>query len=121
VLVEAAKGRLPGASFSIGEDISVLSALGEPMESGWHMGGIYLYYPEATYSYADGIEKIVKIDISKYRLGLTYPELLEVLGEPTSEGVSEMDGSTYATYEAGEYSLFINTFDGEHIYDIFLK
>lgn len=121
VLVEAAKGRLPGASFSIGEDISVLSALGEPMESGWHMGGIYLYYPEATYSYAQGVEKIVKIDISQYRLGLSYPELLEVLGEPSYEGESEMDGSTYATYEVGEYSLFINTFDGEHIYGIFLK
>ncbi|MDQ0233159.1 hypothetical protein [Metabacillus malikii] len=75
-------------------------------------GGYFLMYEQCGCGYGVeyDYEELPDSPINSYYLPirLTRDEIVQSLGEPTSEGDSEIDGKPYLYYQLGNYELFID-------------
>lgn len=93
----------------------ILSNFGEPEWEDYWDGGYGRQYGDCLY-FVDSDNpdaKMTAIDYSSEKFTHTPSEIIEVLGEPESKGISEMDGSYFLFYRSGDYSAFFE-FENEN-------
>ncbi|HZK34767.1 MAG TPA: DUF4309 domain-containing protein [Bacillota bacterium] len=136
------QGRVDGISFGLGDSTEfIIDGWGEPDESEYYMGGLYLLYDDegvVFFTSADGEYgqisshgEIVFIGITKenkevygVRIGMTFDEIIEVLGEPEEKRTAEQNESSELLfgwtidYIVGEYTVSFQADTGDGQVDV---
>ncbi|WP_062048441.1 DUF4309 domain-containing protein [Bacillus sp. JCM 19034] len=84
---------------------AIIKREGEPIETGYYEGGVYLQYGEVTYFINPETNKSVAIALQIEDQGLTHKEMKKALGTPDISEMNEMDGYWMFCYDLNEYQL----------------
>lgn len=136
------QGRVDGISFGLGDSTEyIIDGWGEPDESEYYMGGLYLSYDDegvVFFTSADGEYgqitshgEIVFMGITKenkevygVRIGMTFDEIIEVLGQPTEKRTAEQNESSELLfgwtidYTIGQYTVSFLAATGDRQVDV---
>lgn len=117
-MTRLAKGEVKGLDVTLEDKIKEVEALyGKPDEVSEIEGGYKLDYVDCTCGF--GVDREYKeskdLPISSFHLPirLTLEEVKQAAGEPTAEGVNEMNGSYHVFYDLGTYQVYFEQSDGE--------
>jgi len=114
----ASKGMINGIDVSVGAPIgpTIENVIGMPEEEWESHGGKLLIYSNNGYGLGVDYEYEAYPESPVYSIylpiELTYDELIQSLGEPEEEGQSEVDSRYYLYYQAGDYSIYVNSSGG---------
>lgn len=117
-LTLASQGMMKGIDVSVGVPIgpTIENVIGSPEEKWESHGGKLLIYNSSGYGLGVDYEYEAYPESPVYSLylpiELSYDELIQSLGEPEEEGQSEVDSSYYLYYQAGDYSIYVNSSGG---------
>jgi hypothetical protein len=114
----AKQGRIKGIEVSIGDPIgpAIENVMGTPDGTGDSEGGRVLVYKSChcglgvDYDYEDYPDSPVYT--LHLPIHLSYDEVIQALGKPDEEGMSETDSSYTLYYMMGDHTLFIHRSDG---------
>lgn len=110
------KGIPPKVGTTVGE---IKKQYGEPLQYGAGEGSHILVYEEVFFSYDPKLSFEERMSVSdevettavalKIKEKLYLNDMKKGLGEPSSEGISDMDGSYYVRYDFENYTLWAET------------
>lgn len=114
----AEQGRIKGIEVSIGDPVgpAIENVMGTPDGTGEAEGGRVLVYKSChcglgvDYDYADYPDSPVYT--LHLPIHLSYDEVIQALGKPDEEGMSETDSSYTLYYTIGDHTLFVHRSDG---------
>ena len=114
----AKQGRIKGIQVSIGDPIgpAIENVMGTPDGTGDAEGGRVLVYKSChcglgvDYDYEDYPDSPVYT--LNLPIHLSYDEVIQALGKPDEEGMSETDSSYTLYYTIGDHTLFVHRSDG---------
>ncbi|MDQ1143784.1 hypothetical protein QE429_000611 [Bacillus sp. SORGH_AS 510] len=117
-LTLAGQGQIKGVDVSIGEPIgpALENVMGAPDGMGDAEGGRVLLYKSChcglgvDYDYADYPD--TPVYTLQLPIQLSYDDVIEALGKPEEEGMSETDSSYTLYYTVGEHTLFVKRSEG---------
>ncbi len=101
----------------------IYTQYGEPNDRGFY-GGEYISYDHMIYFIYEGSVSALMppegYEIFGLAISTTYEEIKAQLGDPVSEGISEMDNTYMLTYELGDYTFFFEseTQDGKYYLEL---
>ncbi|HHW36771.1 MAG TPA: DUF4309 domain-containing protein [Bacillales bacterium] len=110
-LPNLAKGRIKYCELPLDPNITasqILSKFGEPEWEDYWDGGYGRLYGDCIYfvDSENSNAKMTAIDYGSEKLTHTPSEIIEILGEPESKGLSDIDGSYFLFYQSGHYSVY---------------
>lgn len=116
LFAQADEGRLLGVEFALGDNISeVKEKRTEMQDEHWLQGALISSYLDAGYVHLSDTGEIIKIFLHRNQLKVTKDDVIEILGQPASEGTNELDGRYYIGYEYGDYLLYVSYVDDSYV------
>ncbi|MGG3564865.1 hypothetical protein ABES03_25015 [Neobacillus rhizosphaerae] len=115
----AGQGRIKGIEVSIGDPVgpTIENVMGTPDGTGDAEGGRMLVYKSCHCGLGVDYDYESYPDSPVYTLNLpihlSYDEVIQALGKPDEEGMSETDASYTLYYTIGDHTLFVRRSDGE--------